>query len=192
MKSFLAILSLLPLALADPTVYLIRHGEKPADGGDGLSAQGMDRAQCLKNVFGPSSQYDIGYILAQDYKAGGCPPLPWSLIVNLLLTVSDGSRMRPYDTVLPLSQELGLTVDHHCDRDDPDCVNDAVKSYTGSGNILICWEHKELTDIVEALGAKSKNAPTYPDDSYNIIWTDPSDYKHITAMTSEDCPGLDD
>lgn len=32
------------------TVYLIRHGEKPADGGQGLTAQGEERAQCLTNV----------------------------------------------------------------------------------------------------------------------------------------------
>ena len=34
------------------TVYLIRHGEKPSDGGQGLSAQGEERAQCLTNVCG--------------------------------------------------------------------------------------------------------------------------------------------
>ena len=42
------------------TVYLIRHGEKPADGGNGLSSAGEQRAQCLRKVFGASSSYDIG------------------------------------------------------------------------------------------------------------------------------------
>ena len=51
------------------TVYLIRHGEKPADGGDGLTAQGMQRAQCLRTVFGASSQYNIGYIIAEQPKS---------------------------------------------------------------------------------------------------------------------------
>jgi len=58
------------LAAAKPTVYLIRHGEKPADGGDGLSEKGKQRAQCLRQVFGASSQYNIGYIMAQTPKAG--------------------------------------------------------------------------------------------------------------------------
>lgn len=57
------------VASAKPTVYFIRHGEKPTDDGDGLSAQGMQRAQCLRNVFGASSGYDIGYILAQTPKS---------------------------------------------------------------------------------------------------------------------------
>jgi hypothetical protein len=76
----------------------------------------------------------------------------------------DGSRQRPYDTVEPLAEDLGLSVDTSCDRDDQDCVADVVESYNGSGNILICWEHDALHDIVKALG--DKNAPDYPDDSY--------------------------
>ncbi|KAG4443980.1 hypothetical protein IFR05_000527 [Cadophora sp. M221] len=152
------------------TVYLIRHGEKPADGGNGLTAQGMQRAQCLRNVFGASSQYHIGYIIAEQPK-------------------SSGKRTRPLMTVQPLANDLGLTVDTLCDRDDADCVAGLVDGFTGAGNILICWEHDNLSDIAKALG--DKTPPTYPDDAFNLIWTDPSPYKDITATTSENCPGLD-
>lgn len=102
-------------ATAKPTVYLIRHGEKPSDGGNGLSAQGVQRAQCLRTVFGASSQYNIGYILAQTPKASG-------------------KRARPRDTVAPVAKDLGLTVDTSCDRDDPVCVRDSINAYSGSGN----------------------------------------------------------
>ncbi|KAH8666496.1 hypothetical protein BX600DRAFT_461893 [Xylariales sp. PMI_506] len=155
---------------AEPTVYFIRHGEKPDDG-DGLSTEGEERAQCLRTVFGASSSYDIQYIMAQTPK-------------------SDGSRQRPYDTVLPLADDLGITVDTSCDRDDSDCVADVVESYTGSGNILICWEHKQLNNLAEALGAS--DVDNYPDDSYDLIWTDPYDWTEITSVTSESCAGLDD
>lgn len=57
------------LAVADPTVYLIRHGEKPSSG-NGLNAQGEERAQCLRTVFGASSGYDIGHIMAETPKSG--------------------------------------------------------------------------------------------------------------------------
>ncbi|KAK4556925.1 hypothetical protein LTR86_005906 [Recurvomyces mirabilis] len=139
----LTVASLLSLASAQATVYLIRHGEKPSDGSNGLNAQGEQRAQCLRNVFGASSGYNIGYILAEQPK-------------------SSGARERPYETVEPLAQDLGLTVDISCDRDDESCVNDAVNDYDGPGNILICWEHDELTKIAKALG--DKNAPDYPDE----------------------------
>ena len=101
----------------------------------------------------------------------------------------DGSRKRPYDTVYPLSQDLGLTIDHKCDRDDQDCVANKVDNYSGSGNILICWEHDALTNIVDALG--DNDAPDYPSDHFDIIWVDPPNYSSITNMYSENCPGLD-
>ncbi len=54
---------------ARPTVYLIRHGEKP-NSGDGLNSQGQERAQCLRNVFSTSSGYHIGHIMAETPKNG--------------------------------------------------------------------------------------------------------------------------
>ncbi|KAL7939915.1 hypothetical protein V8C35DRAFT_18732 [Trichoderma chlorosporum] len=169
MKSALLLLVGAALASAQ-TVYLIRHGEKPSDDSDpNLSSQGLQRAQCLRTVFGASSSYDIQYIIAEKPK--------------------DGSRIRPLDTVTPLAQDLGLTVDTSCGKTDSDCVADLVDNYDGSGNILICWEHGELTNIAESLG--DKNAPEYPDDSFNLIWTDPLPYNQITSITSENCPGLD-
>ncbi|KAM0747132.1 putative phosphoglycerate mutase family protein [Meredithblackwellia eburnea MCA 4105] len=175
MRSFLSttiVLSLLSSSFAyKEIVYLIRHGEKPSDGSNGLSATGEDRAQCLRSVFSASSAYNIGYIMAQTPK-------------------SDGSRARPYETVEPLASDLGLTVDTSCDRDDPKCVADAVQDYEGNGpakNTLICWEHDALTDILTKLGVK--NAPDYPDDSYNIIWTVQNE--KLVSSTSENCPGLD-
>ncbi|KAH6604626.1 phosphoglycerate mutase family [Trichoderma cornu-damae] len=152
------------------TVYFIRHGEKPDDDDDpNLSAEGVQRAQCLRTVFGASSNYTIDYIIAEKPK--------------------DGSRIRALNTVAPLAQDLGLTVDTSCGKTKSDCVADLVDDYKGSGNILICWEHNELTNIAEALGVKK--APEYPDDSFDLIWTDPLPYNSITSITSEDCPGLD-
>ncbi|KAG9253634.1 uncharacterized protein F5Z01DRAFT_657806 [Emericellopsis atlantica] len=170
MKYFAAVLALAASAVCDPTVYLIRHGEKPDDEGIGLSPQGVQRAQCLRSVFGAGSQYNIGHIMAQEYKASG-------------------KRKRPYDTVLPLANDLGLTVDVSCDRDDEKCVADVVDDYKGSGNILICWEHDALNNIAEEIGAH--DVKNYPDDSFDLIWTQPPPYKDITDTTSENCPGLD-
>jgi hypothetical protein len=85
--------------------------------------------------------------------------------LGIQLTLScgaDGKRIRPYQTVLPLANDLGLEVDISCDRDDPECVRDVIEDYNGEGNILVCWEHDALTDIVEELGMD--DAPEYPGD----------------------------
>lgn len=137
------------LAVAKPTVYFIRHGEKPSDDDDQtLSAKGKMRAQCLRKVFGAGSQYNIGHIMAQTPGDGkkrrrlaSQPPVKL-YAVNEVLTAAygaDGSRQRPYDTVAPLAGDLGIPVDTSCDRDDSDCVSDAVEDYRGSGNILIWY-----------------------------------------------------
>lgn len=72
------------LVSADPIVYLIRHGEKPSDGCNGLNAQGEQRAQCLRSVFGEGSDYDIGYIMAQTPDSGMNLTIPLSSVPHSL------------------------------------------------------------------------------------------------------------
>lgn len=72
MFKILPLALLATLAVADPIVYLIRHGEKP-DSGNGLDSQGLERAQCLRNVFGASSSYNIGHIMAETPESGTFP-----------------------------------------------------------------------------------------------------------------------
>jgi hypothetical protein len=64
-----ALLLVATSVVSRPTVYLIRHGEKPSSG-NGLNAQGEERAQCLTQVFGPNSTYHIGHIMAETPQSG--------------------------------------------------------------------------------------------------------------------------
>ncbi|KAF2435251.1 hypothetical protein EJ08DRAFT_605092 [Tothia fuscella] len=154
-----------------PTVYFIRHGEKPSNGEDGLSTDGLRRAQCLRRVFNANSTFNIGHVIAQRPTA-------------------DGSQGRPYDTVKPLSKDLGIKVDKKCDRDDIACVEKMVKHYSGPGNILICWEHTRMTNISAALG--DENPPIFPGNDYHHIWEDPYPYTHVNnVLINQECPGLD-
>ncbi|OCL02746.1 hypothetical protein AOQ84DRAFT_357243 [Glonium stellatum] len=170
---------------SSPTIYMIRHGEKPpkdANGDDvnGLSAQGITRAEGLRQVFGTSSQYNIGYILAEHPK-------------------KDGSRARPFETVSPLASELGLVVDTSISRDNASDVAKAAKACTGPGNVLICWEHGQLADIAAAIGVEKYAKKTglhgkveYPGDRFDLIWTIKEPYVEIDSVASEAVPGLDD
>jgi len=171
-------------AMSHPIIYLIRHGEKGpklSDGKDpqGLDAQGLQRAQGLRRVFGPDSPYNIGYILAE--KPG-----------------QDGDRARPSETVAPLAEDLGIEVNETISRDDAKAVAKAAEHYDGSGNVLICWEHGQLTDITKELGIKSyapesgwSGKVKYPSDRFDLIWTVNPPYKKIDNVTSEGVEGLD-
>ncbi|KAF4589099.1 putative phosphoglycerate mutase family protein [Ophiocordyceps camponoti-floridani] len=155
-----------------PTVYFIRHGEKPADKEDPyLSPRGEKRAQCIRRLFGADSRYDIGHIMAQRPRR-------------------NNHRRRPLDTVSPLAHDLGLDVDISCRKKDMDCVRDAIENYDGRGNILICWEHKLIKKIAKELGGR--HIDKYPRWAYDEIWVDPYPYDEIAEVRLEHCPGLDD
>ena len=110
------------------------------------------------------------FIMAQDYK-------------------SNGKRIRPYDTVKPLADKMGLAVDHSCDRDDEDCAEDLIKraAKNGARRILVCWEHKVLSDIAHKLGVDDLD---YPSDRFDIVFQMYNG--EMQRIFSEECPGLDD
>ncbi|XWX01629.1 hypothetical protein V2A60_009657 [Cordyceps javanica] len=154
-------------AAAHPDIFLIRHAEKNRDGT--ISAQGMKREQCLIDVFGRDSQYNIQKIITPN-------PHPGSNV-----------SQRPYNTTLPLAESLGLTIEHKCEYDDMECAAREAKAYRGPGNILIAWEHVRLRLVSDDLGA---DAPKYPDSHFDLIYNQPYPYDSVT-VTSENCPGLD-
>lgn len=61
-------------AAARPNIFLIRHAEKNSDGT--ISAQGVEREQCLVQLFGSDSQFNIQKIIVQNPHSGGKNPPP--------------------------------------------------------------------------------------------------------------------
>lgn len=150
-------------------IFLIRHAEKVRHGGKGLAERGKERAQCLKHVFG-HGENKVGYIIAQAYKP-------------------DGKRSRPYETVKPLADYLGLDVDLHCEREDGDCVaKRAIHEVQKGHNVLICWQHRALTGVARSLGIHGLRYPAARSDILFQI----SHRGEVHAIRSEECAGLDD
>jgi hypothetical protein len=113
---------------APSQVIIIRHGEKPATGGDLLVPQGVCRADALATAF--PAQF-------------GAPTAIFAMNPN----DEDGS-MRPIQTVTPLARVLHLTIDHDYTRKQFSQLVSAVMSQNGL--VLICWEHKAIPDLVSA------------------------------------------
>ena len=62
---------------------------------------------------------------------------------------------------------------------------DAVKN--GAKTVLVCWEHKVLSDIAHKLGVDDLD---YPSDRFDIVFQMYNG--EMQRIFSEECPGLDD
>jgi hypothetical protein len=94
---------------------------------------------------------------------------------------------------------LGLKVHTKIHRDDAEGAAAAIRKYHGTGNILVCWEHSQMTNISVALGVTRYGKGSgwsglpieYPHKRFDIIWEVPSPYTEISKVESEQVPGLD-
>lgn len=126
------------------TVLLIRHGEK--SDGDDLSPRGYQRADCL----------------GQRSRLGGVG-------LTHLFAYADKSSRRSVETLQPLSDVTGLSIDTRFGRDDVDGLTGAMAALPRDAIVLVCWEHKVMTDIATAIGVD--DPPAYDKDEYDVMWT---------------------
>jgi hypothetical protein len=126
-------------------LLIMRHGEKTGDNFDPhLSAQGQQRAERL-----------VTYI-SQTF---GRPDF-------LIAAKSSKKSLRPYDTLRPLADALGLTIKEKFDDDETDALVEhmgASENYAGKSGV-IAWRHGNIPSLLAALGA--------PDGSYPQPWDD--------------------
>ena len=125
-----------PLGDANSTVILvIRHAEQSTDG-DGLSSAGEARAKAYVNYF---KNFTIdGRLLKLDY---------------LFAAADSRSSHRPRLTVEPTANELGFTIDTQFKNQQFLGLVDKIQSLPQGTNILICWHHGKIPQLLRALGA---------------------------------------
>jgi hypothetical protein len=132
--------------LADTTVMIIRHAEKP-DSGPGLTPAGEARARAYVNYF-------------EHFTADGQPMTP-----NALYAAADSkSSMRPRLTIDPLSQALGLPIDSQFADKQTKEIADALRATAHGNRILIAWHHGEIPKLIHDLGGDS--ASLIPGDKW--------------------------
>lgn len=120
---------------AGKKIIIIRHGEKPDDG-DNLSCKGFNRAMQLPQVL---------------YNKFG---LPAAVYVPSIHTGKKTSTARMYQTIVPFAVKYNLTINSKFDVDDAEGLAGALKQNEGTS--LVVWEHKNINDIVAALGVQQK------------------------------------
>src|SRR5215469_10341882 len=120
--------------LANATVLIVRHAEKP-DAGPQLAPAGVQRAQAYATYFNPlklkSKTYTPDYIMA---------------------AADSKDSMRPRLTCTPTAQGLNLSINtQFADKQFADAAA-FLQSAPHGKTILICWHHGEIPALVRALG----------------------------------------
>ena len=141
-------------SLARAMVLIIRHAEKP-DEGDGLTAAGQARANAYVNYF-------------EHYQRAGAPVK----LTALFAAANSDTSHRPYLTILPLSQAIGLPINTDYKDKDYAKLADALQSADHGQAILICWHQGKIPDLVRALGADPRDVlpdGNWPDDQYGWV-----------------------
>lgn len=141
--------------LARATVLVIRHAEEPDDG-NGLSPAGVAHARAYVNYF-------------QNYRVNGTTPLR---LTALFAAANSSSSHRPVLTLTPLSQATGLPIDSSYKDNAYAKLADALKSTDHGRDILVCWHHGNIPNLVRALGADPHELlpkGKWPDDQYGWV-----------------------
>ena len=176
-----------PAAAPPPDlIYIIRHGEKPADPPPAAAGQAAAAPAAPYGVDFQGNQ-DAHSLLPRGWQRSGAlaalfDPALGPLQAGLktpaaLLSPSYGSpdktaEHRTYQTIQGLSDRLGLAiVSDFAEGSEPQLAASVVSS--NSGVVLICWEH----DHIPAIATSLPTAPgtvipqPWPGDRFDVIWT---------------------
>ena len=176
-----------PAATPPPEpIYIIRHGEKPADPPPAAAGQA---AAAPTPPFGIDfqGQQDPHSLLPRGWQRSGAlavlfdptlGPLQAGLTTPAaLLSPSYGSpdetaEHRTHQTIQGLSDRLGLAIaSDFAEGSEAQLAASVVSSY--SGVVLICWEHDHIPAIATSLPTVPGTVipQPWPGDRFDVIWT---------------------
>jgi hypothetical protein len=140
--------------LANNTVLIVRHAEKPASG-TGLTPSGEARAQLYAKYFKPFQEEGL------------------SISVDCLYAGADSQKsVRPRLTLEPLSKATGLPLHLNVGTKDPEALVLELKTEAHSQHPLIAWRHSEIPALLTAFGiSPEKLLPNgkWPDDVFDWV-----------------------
>jgi hypothetical protein len=165
-------------------IYIIRHGEKPADPasagpGDvasgppfGVDFQGMQNDHSLL----PRGWQRSGALAVLFDPATGplqaAPQTPGTLLSPSYGDPAKTAEHRTYQTIQALSDRLGTAIiSDFAEGQEPQLAASVVSGY--SGVVLICWEHDHIPALASSLPATAGTAipQQWPGDRFDVIWT---------------------
>ncbi|MGO9928749.1 MAG: hypothetical protein ACLPLP_22205, partial [Mycobacterium sp.] len=162
-------------------IYVIRHGEKPADP--------LDPSAPLSPPFGVdiNGNQSIHSLLPRGWQRSGAlavlfaaalgPPQAGLRTPTTLLSPDYGKPdktqgHRTYETIQGLSARLSVPINSaFAEGQEPALASAVVADYTDV--VLICWEHQHIPAIATALPTVSGTQipAAWPGDRFDVIWS---------------------
>jgi hypothetical protein len=157
------------------TIFIIRHGEKPPDAppphgvdvegnqtpttdSHCLTPRGWQRAGALVSFFAPfDGHFRDGIATPRQLISPGYG--------------DDTPDHRTYETILPLSLQLGTDIDNSYHEGDEATMGQTLAGQTTAGITLVCWEHKAIPTIATAIAPRSPIPTSWPDDRFDLVWS---------------------
>jgi hypothetical protein len=150
-------------------IMLIRHAEKPSvrfpqginhkgeSEKESLVVRGWQRAGALIPFFAPLNGHPAHpAIVRPDFIYASKPK-------------KHNGSLRPFETVRPLAEKLGLNVNCHYLKTDYAALIEEVFSRTGA--VLICWQHDFIPKIAGLLATGKKDfSAEWPEDRFDLVW----------------------
>ena len=140
--------------LANAVILIIRHAEKP-DSGSGLAPAGKKRAKAYVDYF-------------RNFTVDGQPLKLDSLFASADSKQSHRARL----TLEPTSKKLGLSIDSQFADAQYQKLATEIRTKPHGKNILICWHHGEIPQLLQALGADPSQlfrSSKWPDPVFNWV-----------------------
>ncbi len=140
--------------LADNTVLIVRHAEKP-ESGTGLTARGEARARLYAKYFDPF--HEDGTTVKVD---------------SLYAGADSEKSMRPRLTLEPLSKATGMPLHTKVGTKDPEALVQELKTEPHGKHPLIAWRHGEIPDLLSAFGVAPETLlpnRKWPDEVFDWV-----------------------
>lgn len=144
--------------MMSPRIFLIRHAEKPDETHAGVSSSG--------------AQDDEELTVRGWQRAGALIALfasPSALATPQFLFASHSSSKRPKQTLLPLSEKLGIAINLDHGKGEEDRL--AADAKACDGVVLICWQHEFMPAVANAILGDNVTAPQeWPKHRFDVVW----------------------
>ena len=149
---------------------IVRHAEKPAGSGTpkGVSADGLTDPESLTPRGWQRAGALVGLFVANPSDRQN-PRLPTPSHLFASQVGPQSSSRRPLETLQPLAERLGLTIDLRFLKEELGQLVQAVRGTDGV--VLISWEHHLIPSIANMLIGDTSSAPQiWPDDRFDLVW----------------------